>query len=115
MVSESIANRTKLACQALLAYSVQRPLGKAAGVFSARNHHAVFGGPSSTLSEKCRNIRLTQTRNRVEAKVIPKLFVCGLRASGDEKKFGMKSEILKRPPMYNANADIDMIKTIPFT
>ena len=94
---------------------MQRPLGKAAGVFSARNHHAVFGGPSSTLSENCRNIRLTQTRNRVEAKSIPKLsFVDSVRQA-TKKKFGIKNEILKRPLLYNANADIDMIKTIPFT
>ena len=50
-----------------------------------------------------------------ESKIHSQTFFRGLRASGDEKKFGMKSEILKRPPMYDANADIEMIKTIPIT
>ena len=50
---------------------------------------AVFGCPPSTLSEDCRNIRLTQTRNRVEAKVIPKLlFVDGVRQA-TKKSMGM--------------------------
>ena len=50
-----------------------------------------------------------------ESKIHSQTFFRGLRASGDEKKFGTKREILKRQLLYDANADIDMIKTIPFT
>ena len=50
-----------------------------------------------------------------ESKIHSQTFFRGLRASGDEKKFGIKNEILKRPPMYDANVDIEMIKTIPIT